>query len=227
MTAEQLHDALTLLPADLIAETDKIRCAKPKILRWKPLAALAACFVLVLGSGWFLMEQGLMGNSTEKAAAAAPMEAEPESKELPKDAAPMEEVRQESALTAEEAGPAAGNSLCIDHAHIPAEAEENTTASHAHGWCGNMTATVYLEDMTYTLSGSYAVTLTDILYHLDYAPENPCSCAADFTVDTEMGTGYAISLTQYFVRFEGGQAALTEEQAEQIQAIVDGLEDLP
>ncbi len=227
MTAEQLHDALTLLPTDLIAEADKARCPKAKTLRWKPLAALAACFVLILGSGLFLMRLELMGSVTEQAAAeapaaAAPMLGEPESNEMRKDASPMEEVRQESVLTEEAAG-----SLCIDHAHIPAESAENTSGAHGHGWCGNMTVTVYLDKINCTLSGSDAVVLTDILYHLEYSPENLCRCAADFTVDTEMGTGYAISLSQHFVRFEGGQAALTEEQAEKIQAIVDRLEDLP
>ena len=87
MTTEQLHDALTLLPSDLIAEADKARCPKSKTLRWKPLAALAACFVLILGSGLFLMRLELMGSVTEQAAAeapaaAAPMLGEPESNEI-------------------------------------------------------------------------------------------------------------------------------------------------
>ena len=232
MTAEQLHDALTLLPTDLIAEADKARCPKSKVLRRKPLAALAACFVLILGSGLFLMRLELMGSVTEQAAAeapaaAAPMPGEPESNEIGKDASPREEVRQESVLTEEAAGSVAENSLCIDHAHIPAESAENTSGAHGHGWCGNMTVTVYLDEVPHALSGSDAVVLTDILYHLEYSPENLCRCAADFSVDTEMGTGYAISLCQHFVRFEGGQAALTEEQAEKIHAIVDRLEDLP
>ena len=241
MTAEQLHDALTLLPADLIAEADKARCPKPKVLRWKPLAALAACFVLVLGSGWYLAEMGLMNmNSTTKLAAPeAPAAAAPMLQE-PADAAPMEAVRQESALeeaeenslcgvpTAEaehSTGASAGGALCIDHAHHPAEAHEGS--QNTVGWCGNMTATVFLDEATYTLSGSYAVTLTDILYHLDYTPESLCRCAAEFTVDTEMGTSYAINLSQYFVRFEGGQAALTEEQADQLRQIINGLGELP
>lgn len=100
MTAEQLHDALTLLPTDLIAEADKARCPKSKTLRWKPLATLAACFVLILGSGLFLMRLELMGSVTEQAAAeapaaAAPMLGEPESNEIGKDASPMEEAAPE------------------------------------------------------------------------------------------------------------------------------------
>lgn len=51
MNAEQFHDALTLLSPDLVAEADELR-QRPKVpVRWKPLAALAACFLLVLGLG--------------------------------------------------------------------------------------------------------------------------------------------------------------------------------
>lgn len=240
MTAQHIHDALTLLPADLIAEADKMRCGKPKRFRWQQLAALAACIVLVLGSGFFLMELGLLNSTTEKAAAQAPAAAapilpEPESNVLTKDAAPMEipaAEAEEDALCGLPTAPAehstgasGGSALCIDHTHSPAEAHE--TGRNAVGWCGNMTATVYQDEMSYTLSGSYAVTLTDILYHLDYTPENLCRCMAEFAVDTEMGTGYEINLAQYFVRFNGGQAPLTQEQADQIHQILDALGELP
>lgn len=69
MTAEQLHDALGLLPIDLIAETDALRCRprKPVIL-WKRWAAIAACAVLIFGSGFAVMRSGLLvsGGTTEK-----------------------------------------------------------------------------------------------------------------------------------------------------------------
>lgn len=81
MTAEKLHDALTLLPADLIAETDEMRCRKPKIIQWKRYAAMAAslAFVLFCGallSGRLLPRMGSM--KTEQAACEmAPAEAAP------------------------------------------------------------------------------------------------------------------------------------------------------
>lgn len=53
MNAEGFHDALTLLSPDLIAEADKCRQRTKAPARWKPLAAMAACFLLVLGAGWF------------------------------------------------------------------------------------------------------------------------------------------------------------------------------
>lgn len=48
MTAEHIHDALTLLPADLVAETDRKRSGRPKVIVWKRYASMAACFALVL-----------------------------------------------------------------------------------------------------------------------------------------------------------------------------------
>ena len=80
MTPEQLHDALGMLPADLIAETDKLR-NRPvrKVLYWKKTLAAAACFLLIVGCGLFAMNSILpagVGNKaviTEEAMLAAPM----------------------------------------------------------------------------------------------------------------------------------------------------------
>lgn len=59
MTAEQLHDALTLLPGDLVAEADKRRRkkfdSKPHVIRWQRFAAVAACLVLVMFAGRFCL----------------------------------------------------------------------------------------------------------------------------------------------------------------------------
>lgn len=69
MTAEQLHDALGLLPVDLIAETDALRNRPRKpVVQWKRWAAIAACAVLVFGCGFAVMRSGLLvsGGSTEK-----------------------------------------------------------------------------------------------------------------------------------------------------------------
>lgn len=78
MNAEQFHDALTLLSSDLIAEADKCRQGTKASARWKPLAAMAACFLLVLGVGWFrLLAPGHSSEVQERAmsmAEAAPVE---------------------------------------------------------------------------------------------------------------------------------------------------------
>lgn len=54
MTAEQLHDALTLLPADLVAQADKKRSRRPRGILWKRYAAMAACLAVILSLPDFL-----------------------------------------------------------------------------------------------------------------------------------------------------------------------------
>lgn len=51
ITEEHIHDALSLLPEELLTPVDALR--RKKRLSWKPVAALAACFALVVGL-WFL-----------------------------------------------------------------------------------------------------------------------------------------------------------------------------
>lgn len=47
MNAELLHDAISLLPEDLLTDVDRLR--QKKRSRWKELTALAACLCLVAG----------------------------------------------------------------------------------------------------------------------------------------------------------------------------------
>lgn len=54
MTGEQFHDALTLLPEDLVAQADSFRQKPPNLIRWKRYAALAACFAVLLVSFAFV-----------------------------------------------------------------------------------------------------------------------------------------------------------------------------
>ena len=90
-------------------------------------------------------------------------------------------------------------------------------------YCGNTSATVTLDGSVYTLPGSDAVTLTAILENLDYNSDDICSCSTEFTVETEIGTEYEVNLTEYFVRCDAGQAALTQKQADAIREIVGRL----
>lgn len=70
MTVENLHDAIGQLPSDLIAKVDEKRCRKPKVIPFKRYAALAACLVLILGSGLFLTR--LASGGVKETAAEAP-----------------------------------------------------------------------------------------------------------------------------------------------------------
>ena len=70
MTSEKLHDALNLLPADLVVETDALRTqAKKPQVHWQRWAAMAACLAVVLLAGtMFSYFFGHMGSSKTAAA---------------------------------------------------------------------------------------------------------------------------------------------------------------
>lgn len=212
MTSEKLHDALSLLPADLVAETDALRTqAKKPQVHWQRWAAMAACLAVVLlaCTTTFSYFFGHMGSSNSTAAV---------------DKAPMsiaEAADQKNATpnfdTVEEAAPADGG-----HTHTPADEPESANGTE-DGYCGNTSATVTLNGNVYTISGSDAVTLTDILEHLDYTGDDICSCSTELTVETEIGAEYEINLTEYFARCDAGQAALTRKQADAIREIIERL----
>lgn len=86
MTTEKLHDALNLLPGDLIAATDRLRQSPRRAVHpWRRYGSLAACLVMVLTLGW-LVHEG-MPRSADKAMqqesmlGAAPQEAPAEAAE--------------------------------------------------------------------------------------------------------------------------------------------------
>lgn len=68
MTAETLHDALTLLPTDLVAETDRKRNRKPVRVHWQRWAAMAACLAVILGFGLLLRSRLLYGGAKSASA---------------------------------------------------------------------------------------------------------------------------------------------------------------
>lgn len=105
MTPEKLHEAIGLLPSDLVAETDQHRLQQPKPkFRLRHIAAMAACFAVILSCGIFLSSLGMggssKGTSTEMAAADAPAPSEP----IPSMAMPERQLSDEAAAPAEGAG---------------------------------------------------------------------------------------------------------------------------
>lgn len=52
MTAEQFHDALSLLPIELVEEAD--HCRQQPNIPWGRYVGLAACLVLLLGCSWLV-----------------------------------------------------------------------------------------------------------------------------------------------------------------------------
>ena len=108
MTVEQLHDAIGLLPGDLLAETDRLRQApRPqKRVLWKPVLAMAACLALVLtGWFWWFQPKGSTGGTAADTASlqAAPAAGAPENgaaaEETPVQADEAAPFRSESMVT--------------------------------------------------------------------------------------------------------------------------------
>lgn len=227
MTAEKLHDALNLLPSDLLTATDQLRTApRAKIIPWKRLIPAAACFVLLMGIGFLVrheMPDHIMMKQAapEAPAAMAPM---PERMEITSDAAvPQAPAMDEPMLEvpAEEAAGTVEEKLYIDHSH--SFGEESDGSCNSHAYCGNTEVTVTVGGTAYRIAGSDAVALTDILAWLDYDPNTACRCMAEFTVDTETLEGIQVNLTEAFARCERGQVALTEAQVQTIRRIVENL----
>lgn len=66
-----------------------------------------------------------------------------------------------------------------------------------------------------------SVALTNLLLKLDYSGD-VCKCLPEYYVKTEFSQDrYEVSLSEGYVRFNGGQVSLTAEQLELIHGIID------
>lgn len=230
MTAEKLHDAIGLLPADLVAEADAKRTRQPRVIQWKRFVPIAACLVLVLGV--LTLPKVLLSPKKEAAITAEDFSAAPTfaaRSETAKDEEIPAGDQGQSANQAPASGNTGGDAASRQesgHAHAPAAAPEMAEDT-TNGFCGNTSAVLYVDGQAHTLGGSPAIALTKILINLDYDPEKLCRCPAEYTADTETETGYELNLTQSFARHGGGQASLTQEQVDTLRQIVEQLEDAP
>ena len=105
MNVEQFHDALGMIPSDLIAETDRLRTAPRRhSVPWKKWVPLAACLALILSSLPVLLYAGRGGAAKDAAAECAPqapaaLYSNEKSEEMAP-AAPMEEnIRSDTSLS--------------------------------------------------------------------------------------------------------------------------------
>lgn len=229
MTVHDLHDALNLLPSDLITAADSLRMTpKAKVIPWKRILPVAACLILVLGLGLMLPREMLLSHimmkesAPEAPAAAAPV---PEEQKITADAAEPElpsDVGIPEVPAQESSGSKNGivEGVGTDHSHRFAEAEEPDQEVPS-GFDGNLTVTVVIEGESYSLTGADGLTMTEILTKLNYDPSAVCRCMAEFTVDTEPLSNIQVSLEQAFARCEKGQAALTEQQVTAIREIIN------
>ena len=65
-------------------------------------------------------------------------------------------------------------------------------------------------------------TMKNILLNLEYSPHKVCKCLPQYKLRTDFGD-FGIHLSEGYVRCEEGQAALTEEQRQTIEEILERL----
>lgn len=129
-----------------------------------------------------------------------------------------------AACAAQRGAPTASEAPTPDHTHAPASAD-NVLPHDPAGYCGNTITKIKAADWEASFWGSDSVALTDLLRWLDYS-EDACSCAAEYTVTTELSEEpYELSLTEGLARREGRQVTLTDEQVETVRAILDRAKD--
>ena len=112
MTGEQFHDALTLLPEDLIARADEVRSRKPKTLHWRRYVSLAACCALLVLCGVLYQNQPVKTASNEIIKACSLADSAPEMAQAPASG-------NSGAVDAEIAAPS-----CLEVPNLPDKAED-------------------------------------------------------------------------------------------------------
>ena len=201
MTAEKLHDAITLLPADLIAQADQKRSTPHPPLRWQRLTAMAACFTLICFSGLWCVSRLRMG--AKEAAYDTAMA--PTAAQAPAEAAEPEAMLR-SQSTMETGSAAAGKSAtgAMDKASLPA-------------------LTVSRNGIAYPLNPEAQETIWNLLNSLTYDPEAICNCIAPITIQVDGESQYEVNLEEGYVRCAQGQAGLTQEQLDILTALLSDL----
>ena len=111
--------------------------------------------------------------------------------------------------------------------HTPASSGTDNILPHdSFGYCGNAVTTIKFDGMgteekwEKSFWGGESVRMTDLLRFLDYS-EGVCRCMPEYTVDTEFGDGYGINLSESYVRHDGHQVTLTEEQTAELREIIE------
>ena len=201
MNPELIHDALTLLPPDLIGQTDLLRNRpRHRRNRWLPLISAAACLVLVVGSV-MLMQSRMQKSAPTGAVPEAPamMQAAPMAPETAVDEAPaMEEAAEAPA----------------------ADASRNSTNSTASGTALAAPVTIRMAGASYTLGSEDSARLNALLTALDYGQQPESDIPSGITAQSDAIGHITLNLKDGYARSDSGQAALTEEQIELIWEMI-------
>lgn len=210
MTAETFHDAITLLPADLIEQADRRRSSPRPALRWQRYAAMAACFALICLSSLWCLSYLRTGSATE---AASDLTMAPASAQAPQMAAPKSAEDEE--LLRSEAIPETGLS----------GADEAAERAGAMAMDSMPALTIFRDGAAYPLNQEQREAIWILLNSLDFDPGAVCNCIAPITIAVSGENLYEISPEEGFVRCAQGQASLTEEQLDTLGRILTELEE--
>ena len=203
MTAETFHDAISLLPVDLVAQADRKRNPPRPVLRWQRYAAMAACFGIIAFSSLWCVSHLRMGSSEAASydMAIAPMAAQAPEMGTPAEADTGDLLRAQT--TMETNLPASGSAK-IEDASQPA-------------------LTVYRDGTACPLNPADQETLWIMFNSLSYDPQAICNCIAPITIAVEGEIQYEVNLEEGYVRCAQGQASLTQEQLDILTAFFSEL----
>lgn len=140
---------------------------------------------------------------------------------------PGEETKNQAGPDTVAAAPESVQSQDEEDVHSPAPAEADNILPHEQAlYCGNTVTTVKFDAVGTTEEkweksfwGEDSVRMTDLLRFFDYSGDI-CRCRPEYTVDTEFGEGYGINLSEGYVRHDGRQVTLTEEQTAELREII-------
>jgi len=212
MTSETLHDAITLLPTDLITEADKKRSAPRAPIRWQRYAAMAACCALVMaGSMWCL--QILSRGGAKEAAAEVPA-----AMQITIDEAAPEEMPAEAAPKAEAAAPESAAGEAVPETSICTDSNQSADTGCYGTTIPEVTISGACESRI--LTSDERLTLSRLLSGLTYRTEDVCECIAEITVTVNGEEKFFINLDEGFVRGPQGQAKLTQTQTETLRELL-------
>lgn len=206
MTSEQLHDALSCLPEDLIAETAARRTARRKVIPLRRYAAMAASFAVVLACSLFALDFLAVGGAKKEAAQVQLTDEAPAAEYFA--AAPVEETERELLEAAPEEAPAQDSSQSMD------------TASATGTVSTQLTVYSVMTGETFLLPDNNSALLRLFLAEAAFDPGLVCNCMAEYRVQLSEDESIEINLTEGFLRNAQGQYLLSELRVEELRGIL-------
>lgn len=214
MNAEQLHDAISLLPGDLVAEADNRRTAPKPVIPWKRYAAMAACLALFLGVGIRFIGQLATGGTKKEAAVlqGAPKEDAYISEGCAPEELPAMAEEERAQISSDSPG-------TVSAQGIPSAAASGQSSDSACQGSEIPQVMVSGDFDPRELTSEERQALAQLLSQLTYLPEDVCECIAEITVTVNGEDKFFINLDEGFVRCSQGQATLTPEQIDSLREI--------